>query len=413
MDDRIHLISDGDGLTVLGSRKAVEWFLAAEGLWSRSQDLGAQGLGFQGLGPLLRAGAGAAHGLAGIAAESGRWLRLTEESARLVKEFGLTESGTPGVDYAMIGKPGSIRSWLRIEQGPGSLLGNPAVLSGVAGIMAQLALQHEMGEIKGYLARIGAKVDDVLRAQQDAELGKVIGARLDLDSAVRLLEREGQVDDDTWSTVQGRAGTITDALGWVLRRLDALAETVEGATRIGDLAGMTEEVEDQVRELIAVAAFCFELQDAFDVLRLARVGTQTPRRLDGRRLALREDRQERRELVSRMLGHLMAGLDAAAVTAGSHVLLHRSAHRAVVNRINRVGIAVDDFHRLFGREFGRPPLTATRWRDAARELPQLRNAAVEAGRKAAKGAVGVAGVVVVGALVGLAAGAHKEGDGED
>ncbi|MFE4971545.1 hypothetical protein ACFRAR_05440 [Kitasatospora sp. NPDC056651] len=394
MDDRIHLISDGDGLTVLGDRKAVEWFLAAEGLWSRSKDLGAQGLGAQGLGPLLRAGAGAAHGLAGIAAESGRWLRLTEESARLVKEFGLMESGTPGVDYAMIGKPGAIRSWLRIAQGPGSLPGNPAVLSGVAGIMAQLALQHEMSEIKGYLARIGTKVDDVLRAQRDAEVGRVIGARRDLVSALRILDREGRVDDDTWSIVQGRANTISDALGWVECRLGALAETVEGATGIGDLAGVVEEVDSRVRELLAFAAHCFELQDAFDVLWLARVGQTTPRRLDGRRLALKEDRQARWEDVARGIRHLMARMDAAAATAGSQVLLHLSAHRAVVNRINRVGIAVEDFHRLLGREFGRPPLTATRWRDAARELPQLRNAAVEAGRKAAVGAVGVAAVVL-------------------
>lgn len=333
-----------------------------------------------------------------IAAGSGRWVKLTKEHAQLVKKFGLMESKTRGVSYAMVGKPGSIKSWLQIESGPGSLLTNPAILAGAAGIMAQLARQHEMSEIRSYLASIHKKVDDVLRAQKDAELAKVLGAGLDIESAMTVLERTGRVDDDTWSTVQGRTHTITDAVGWALYRLDALAEKAESTTKIGELAKMAKEAESEVQELLVVVARCFELQDALDVLRLERVLDRSPDELDGHRLALKDDRQKRRELVLQKIEHLMARMDAAAGTANSHVLLHLPAHRTAVGSINNVGIAVDDFHRPLGIESGRHSWQATRWWDAARDSTQLKNAAVEAGRKAAKGAGAGVAVVVVGAV---------------
>ncbi|MFE0739168.1 hypothetical protein ACFW2N_30165, partial [Streptomyces sp. NPDC058855] len=162
----------------------------------------------------------------------------------------------------------------------------------------------------------------------------------------------------------------------------------------------------EVQELLAVVARCFELQDALDVLRLQRVLDRSPDKLDGRRIALKADRQKRRELVSQKIQYLMARMDAAAGTAESNVLLHLPAHRTVVSSINRVGIVVDEFHRPLGIESGRHSLEATRWWDAARDPVQLKNAAAEAGRKAA--IAGVAVVGVAGILAGRAAIAREE-----
>lgn len=406
MDDEIQLISDSDGLAVIGDPTAVECFLDSVGLLSLSKDLG-----LHRLGSVLRAGAAVAQGGSEIAANSGRWLKVTPESAQVIKDFGLIESTTPGVSYAMAGKPGSIKSWLQIENGHGSLLTNPAILAGAAGIMEQLARQHEMNEIKAYLATIDKKVDDVIRAQKNAELAKVIGAGFDIEYAMTVLEREGRVDDDTWSTVQGRTHTITDALGWALLQLGDLADKVESKTKIGDLAKTAKEAESEVRELLAILARCFELQDALDVLRLDRVLDTSPDKLDAKRLVLKEDRQKRRELISQKIEHLIARMDAAAGTANSNVLLHLPTHRAVVGSINHVGIAVDDFHRPLGIESGRDPLEATRWWDAARDPRQLKNAGAEAGRKAL-GVVAGVGVAAGAAVlaVGLAKNATKRGE---
>jgi len=143
------------------------------------------------------------------------------------------------------------------------------------------------------------------------------------------------------------------------------------------------------------------------VLRLDRVLDASPGELDGRRLVLKDDRQKRRELISQKIEHLMARMDAAAGTANSNVLLHLPAHRAVVGSINHVGIVVDEFHRPLGIEPGRHSLEATRWWDAARDPAQLKHAAAEAGRKAAKGA-GVAVVGVAGVWASRAALAREE-----
>jgi rRNA processing protein Krr1/Pno1 len=408
MDDEIQLISDGDGLAIIGDPTAVERFLKSRGLLSLSKDLG-----LHRLGSVLRAGAAVAQGGSEIAAKSVSWLKVTPESAQVIKDLGLMESATPGVSWAMAGKPGSIKSWIQIETGPGSLLTNPAILAGAAGIMEQLAgnmeqlaRQHEMNEIKDYLARMDKKLEDVIRAQKNAELAKVIGAGFDIESAMTVLERQGRVDDDTWSTVQGRQQTITDALGWALLRFVDLAEKVESKTKIGDFAKTAKEAESEVRDLLAILARCFELQDALDVLRLDRVLDASPERLDAQRLALKDDRRKMRELVSQKIEHLMARMDAAAATANSNVLLHLPSHRAVVGSINHVAIAVDDFHRPLGIESGRDPLEAKRWWDAARDPRQLKNAGAEAGLKALRVVAGVG--VVAGAAV-LARRSGEEG----
>jgi hypothetical protein len=80
-------------------------------------------------------------------------VKLTEESAQAIKKFGLRESSKTGLSTGVIkGSKGQIGAFVEFVKGPRSLLTNPAILAGAAGIMAQLARQHEMNEIKDYLA---------------------------------------------------------------------------------------------------------------------------------------------------------------------------------------------------------------------------------------------------------------------
>ena len=94
MDNEIQLISDGDGLAVIGDPTAVERFLVSEGLPSKD-------LGLPRLGSVLSAGAGAAQAGSEIAANSGRWVKLTKESAQLVKKYGLMEELEDGPQHAV------------------------------------------------------------------------------------------------------------------------------------------------------------------------------------------------------------------------------------------------------------------------------------------------------------------------
>ena len=95
MDNEIQLISDGDGLAVIGNPTAVERFLVSEGLPSKD-------LGLQRLGSVLSTGAGAAQAGSEIAANSGRWVKLTEESAQAIKKYGLMKGSKPGLSRAVL-----------------------------------------------------------------------------------------------------------------------------------------------------------------------------------------------------------------------------------------------------------------------------------------------------------------------
>ena len=194
---------------------------------SSSEGLLSKAVGLPRLGSVISTGATAAQAGSEIAANSGRWVKLTEVSAQLVKKYGLMESETPGVSHAMVGQPGSIKSWLQVVKGPGSLLTNPALLAGAAGVMAQVAMQQTMNEITDYLATIDEKVDDVLRAQKDAVLARMIGAGLVIEEAMTAREHGGPSQRGHVVEGAGSAGTIAETQAYALRQLDALAEKLE------------------------------------------------------------------------------------------------------------------------------------------------------------------------------------------
>jgi hypothetical protein len=189
LDNEVELISDGEGLAVIGNPTAVERFMTSVGLSSNA--------GSPPLGAVFRAGASVAQAGSEVAANSGRWLKLTEESARKVKDFGLTPTKTPGVSHAMVGKPGDIKNWIQVVKSPASMVTNPAMLAGAAGIMAQFAMQQQMDEITDYLATIDAKLDAVLRAQTNQVLARLDGVDLAVREAVSVRDAVGRVSEVT------------------------------------------------------------------------------------------------------------------------------------------------------------------------------------------------------------------------
>lgn len=371
MDNEIQLISDGDGLAVIGNATDVERFLVSEGLPSKD-------LGVHRLKSAFGTGAAVAQAGSEIAADSGRWVKLTKESAERVKKYGLTRTKTPGISHAMVGKPGSIKNWLQIEKGVGSFLTNPARLAGVAGIMAQSSMQQTMDEITDYLATIDKKVDDVLRAQKDAVLSRMIGMDLVIEETMTIREQVGRVSEVTWSKVQTAPTTIAEIQAYALRQIDALAQRLENTPKIGDLSAAVREVEPKVREWLAVLARCFQLQDGVAVLELDRVLEAHPDQLDQHRLGLRAARQNRLDLISRSTERLVARMNAAAEAANAKVLLHPTKSPVVVQSSNHVVTGVHDFHARLGIESGRRSSEARRWREAAAEV---KDKALETGAK--------------------------------
>ena len=365
MENGIELISDGDGLAVIGESSAVERFLSTLGLPSRD-------LGLPRLSKVLNIGAAGSHAVSAHAAaramDSARWVRLTEESARKISELGLTPTKTPGVSHAMIGRPGASKSWLQLDKGPGQLPANPRMLAGAPALMAQLAMQQAMDEITDYLAAIDAKLDDVLRAQKDSVLAQMIGIGLQIEEAMTIREHVGRVNEVTWSKVQAAAGTIADTQAYALLQLDALAEKLERKSTIADLMKTANYAEAKTQDWLAVLARCFQLQEGIAILELDRVLETAPDDLDGHRLGLRAARQDRLDTISRSTERLVTRIQAAAEKANSRVLFNPIQSPAVVQASTSITASIGEFHERLGVGASRYDLETRRWAAAAAEV---------------------------------------------
>lgn len=372
MDHEIQLITTDDGMAVIGDAADVDRFLASEGLPSKD-------LGPNRLRSLLDASAFVAQKGSDLAADSGRWVKLTPESAKLVKKYGLRESAKSGFSTGVLkGKKGRIKGIVEFSKIPRTFVTNPARLANVATVMTQFAMQQVMDEITDHLARIDEKVDDVLRAQQDAVLSRMIGVGFVIEEAMTLRESRGRVDEVTWSKVHTAPATIAETQAYALRRLDAITEKVESKSKIGDLATAVKGVESTAREWLAVLARCFQLRDALAVLELDRVLDSSPEEVDAHRLGLKAARQDRLDHIARNTGRLLARMETAIGTANSKVLLHPAKSPAVVQSGNRISTGVHELHELLGIGSRGDSSEARRWLEAATEA---RDKALETGAK--------------------------------
>ena len=296
-------------------------------------------------------------------------MKLTEESARAAQSANLVQrSGGQFVQATTRGANGQFAKNLQFVTKPGAMLTNPAILAGIGGIMAQYAMQQTMQEITEYLAKIDAKVDDILRAQKDAVLADMIGVELMLDEAMIVRQEVGRVSEVTWSKIQSSASTIARTQAYSLRQLDALAEKLERKTKVGELAELSKQAQDSVVEWLAVLARCFQLQEGMSVLELDRVLDSAPEELDKHRVALQTGRQRRLELIAATTIQLVARMDAAAKQANAKVLMNPVSARVVVHATNNVASGIGELHATLGILGGRGAVEARRWSAAAAEV---------------------------------------------
>lgn len=240
MTNEIEVISDGDGLAVLGAPGDIDAFLTSFGFDSRELEL-------HRLGPSYKASAGVLNAGAGVMANSGRWMKLTSESFAATEALPLVKNAATGNFHATLrASSGQFAKNLQFVAGPTALL-NPAVLAGASAVMSQMAMQEAIEEIGEYLAVIDEKVDDILRAQKDSVFADMIGVDLMIKEAMTVREEVGRVSEVTWSKIQNSALTLATTEAYALRQIDAQAEKVEKAS-VADLATKAKAAESTVRE---------------------------------------------------------------------------------------------------------------------------------------------------------------------
>lgn len=364
MSGEIELVSDGESLAVIGAAADVERFLAHGGLGeAASKDLD--------LGRLCSASgaAGAAVQLgADLAANSGRWVKLTAESAEAVRRYGLMATKTPGVSHAMIGQPGNVLQWVQITQAPTLLLGGPFALTALATMMQQRAMQQQMDRMVEYLQRIDEKVDDILQAQTDAVVADMVGVGQVIEDALAVRDAVGSVSELAWSKVQGTAQTIASTQAYALGRLDAIAAKLQKKADLGDIGRATSKAAPQVREWLAVLARTFQIEDGLHLLELERLFDSSPDTLEAHRQGLATIRRNRVDLVGSRTASLLAQMDETVKRANQKVLFNPRDAPAAVRSSNQVSAEVLSLRGLLGIDDAHGAAEAKRWGQAAGEV---------------------------------------------
>lgn len=318
MGSEIELVSDGDGLVALGASADIERFFLSMGL----DHAPSRGIGLHRLRSYTGTSATAIEVAANVAANSGRWVKLTAESAEAVKKFGLMPTKTPGVKHAMIGDPGDVKQWLQIVKAPSVLLTGPFALTALSTMMQQRAMQHQMDEITEYLQEINEKVDDILRNQKDAVLSDMIGVDLIVEDALTVRDHVGRVSEITWSKVQASGMTLARTQAYALRQLDTVAEKLEKKADLGEIAKATRNAEPRIHEWLRVLARTVQLQDGVSILELDRVFDTTPEDLAAHRLGLSTARQNRLALITRSTARILFQMNETVQRANAAVILN-------------------------------------------------------------------------------------------
>lgn len=360
MTDEIDIIDDGNGIAVVGPPELVDAFLVSHSLSGADMGLGRRS-------QQLRAAGRVAQAASTASAQSGKWLKLTEESAAAMKKLPMVKNSSTGLLHATLRAPnGKFAKNLQFVPTAALSLTNPAMLAMLGASMLQMASEDSMERIQEYLEKIDAKVDDVLRAQKDAVLADMIGVDLLLDEAMTVRREVGHVSAVTWSKVQAAAQTVARTQAYALRQLDALAGKIETSS-VKEMAGTVAEVEPLVREWLHVIAHCTHLQDSITILELDHVLLTDTDNLEAHRHGLATAKQNRLAALHRTTELLLERMNSVGERANSKVLLAPRQARTALTSSATVTHDVLDFQTALEIEDGHESTEAKRWRTAAEE----------------------------------------------
>lgn len=365
----IEIVSDSNGVAVLGERGAVDKFMKSVGLVSKELPLDR-------LNSVTGLGGAVLQSSTGITENYGRWVKLSEESARIFSHSKLMAGSEKGLARAVVMKDGKISNLFEIVASPTAMLTNPAMLTGIGGIMSQYAMQQSMDEITDYLKVIDEKVDDILRAQNDAVPADLDGVGMLIDEAMTIRQHVGADGETTWSKVQANAKSIASTQAYALRSLNALAEKLEKKSKMGELAKITKDIEAKANQWLAVLARSFQLQEGMSVLELDRVISGPSDELENHRLGLKAAREDRIEKITTVTEQLLERIASVAKLANSKVLLHPRSAGDVVKATNVVSNHVVEFQERLGIESSFGALESKKW---SRAVAEVRDKVADAG----------------------------------
>lgn len=317
----VTIIQDEQGITFLGDAGAID-------LWLKDEGFNSKAFKAKAVQTVSMASKGAQKASDAMV-ESGRWVKLTKESAELVAKYGT--NGKKGNLFSGVArrKNGNIVKHLQFTKADQL---NPAMLTGISGVMAQMALEQAVSEITDYLKEIDAKLDDLLRDQKDQTVSKLAGISHMIDETMLIYQQVGSISETTWSKVSGCPQDIATIQAYAIAKIKGLTEKVEREQDPKQVRPLTQQIRQEIHQWLGMLASAVKMQDQVSCIELARVCQGEPEQLEAHKKGIVLARNKRLEEIEQSLNALGEQLEAKANTVGGQVLLNPySSPHAIAN----------------------------------------------------------------------------------
>lgn len=218
-------------------------------------------------------GVAALANIAGLAANSGNYFKLSQQSLQALRDANGGEIPTGWIRGVIRGDGGSILEHLDLKK----VKLDPQQALSLQTAAVGMALRSAIAEVLEAVERVEGKVDEVARLFRAERLGNALGDHRTLSSLVGQMERTGTISATDWSAVA--------SMGPVIRRdIEALRNHVRLAldrevssstrSRLDVAKGLLEE--SRVRESLELLLVVEENFNLWQVLRLAHVRRVEP-----------------------------------------------------------------------------------------------------------------------------------------
>lgn len=391
----VQVIQDDQQIMVLGDDSAVDAWLKSEGLDKEpTQKLS---------GHALQACGNGIQALADASQQSGRWVKLTKESAEQMKKYGSTGTGVLRKEHGQIAYHLKFEDLTKVS----SKL-NPEMLANVGGVMTQMALQQSMDEITDCLDKIDGKIDDLLQDQKDQTLANLMGAAQMIDETKTIRDKVGMLTDTTWSKIADSPRDLASAQSYALIKIRNLVKGLPAKIDADDDKAAIDKLLQDTSDWIDVIGKSIQAQDELYILELDHVMTDQPEEVEQYREGINEARRKRLHSIQIELFGLSKDIRNVAGVIRNQKVRHPFAVKDRLDTLQQTNQKLSKFAEAIGVDADYVEIEmAPHWKDAAGKL--IADTTVEIGEGAKQ--IG-SGAVKIGKGAGkkLGEGAELVGD---
>lgn len=365
------VIQDGSGYMVIGSSNALELWRKETQIESKPADSVIRKIVGQ---------FGDAAVFSGLIAEnSGRWVKLTEESAQYLAAFG----GNSGVVRF---SNGQIAKHLEFV-GTGAVASNPATAMTVGLAMSMMSLRQSIEEVQEYLEVVDKKLDAVIQDQKDTAISDLGGCYHLIEEVYASLEKKGQVTPIDWSKVSGTAQTLLTVQRYAVQKLETLSKEINPEISLKALNDALARVDQGIPDWLYILANAIQLQDKLSILELEHVSTEEPEFFEQHREAINEARSRRLRELEDLLAETGLRMSTVWEQAIKKQLIQPVQAKSAFKNLARVDEIFDMFSEYLDIETNRWDASETnKWHEVVgAKATVAAKKAKEAGRKAVDG----------------------------